>query len=153
MLRTELDLPTGFPPDVLAAAEAAITAHRMPDLDLTALPFATIDPAGATDLDQAFAIENSGDGWRVWYAIADLPGFVEPGGAMDAEARDRGATLYASDGRIPLHPPTVSEDAASLLPEQDRAALVWEFELAADARVASTRLRRARVRSRRQWSY
>ena len=63
-----------------------------------------MDPPGSTDLDQAFAIERDGGGWRVFYAIADVPAFVPPGGAIDAEAHVRGQTIYAADGRIPLHP-------------------------------------------------
>ena len=152
-LRTELDLPDAFPPEVLAEAESAVASHRLPDLDLTQIPFVTIDPEGATDLDQALAIERDGDGWRVYYAIADLPGFVEPGGAIDAEARLRGQTLYAADGRIPLHPPEISEGAASLLPDQERGAFVWDFRLDATGRATSAAVTRARVRSRRQWSY
>jgi exoribonuclease R len=152
-LRTELELPSQFPAEVLAEAEAAIAAHVLPELDLTGIPFLTIDPAGATDLDQALAIEADGDGWRVFYAIAALPSFVAPGGAIDAEARLRGQTLYAADGRIPLHPPVISEGAASLLPDQERAAFVWEFALDGSGATTSARVRRARVRSRRQWSY
>ncbi|MFT4029771.1 MAG: RNB domain-containing ribonuclease [Protaetiibacter sp.] len=152
-LRSELDLPSEFSAEVLAEAERAIAAHRLPDLDLTDVPLATIDPEGATDLDQAFAIEEQGAGWRVYYAIADLPSFIEPGGAIDAEARRRGQTLYTADGRIPLHPSSISEGAASLLPDQERAAFVWEFEIDASGATASARVRRARVRSRRQWAY
>lgn len=152
-LRTELELPEEFPAEVLAEAEGAVAAHVLPDLDLTGIPFLTIDPAGATDLDQALAIEPDGDGWRVFYAIADLPAFVAPGGAIDAEARLRGQTLYAADGRIPLHPPVISEDAGSLLPDAERAAFVWEFALDLTGATTSARVRRARVRSRRQWSY
>ena len=152
-LRVELELPERFPAEVDAEAERAVAASRLPDLDLTEIGFVTIDPAGATDLDQALAIEADGSGWRVFYAIADLASFVEPGGAIDAEARARGMTLYAADGRIPLHPPVISEGAASLLPGELRGAHVWEFALDAVGRATSARVRRARVRSRRQWSY
>lgn len=152
-IRAELALPEDFAAEVLAEADRAVAEHRLPALDLTGIPFVTIDPAGATDLDQALAIEPDADGWRVFYAIADLPSFVEPGGAIDAEARLRGTTLYAADGRIPLHPPVISEGAASLLPGQERAAFVWEFTLDPTGATTSARVRRARVRSRRQWSY
>ncbi len=152
-LRTELALPQEFPAEVLAEAGRAVAEHVLPELDLGEIPFVTIDPAGATDLDQALAIEADGAGWQVFYAIADLPSFVVPGGAIDAEARLRGQTLYAADGRIPLHPPVISEGAASLLPDQERAAFVWEFALDASGATTSARVRRARVRSRRQWSY
>lgn len=152
-IRTELGLPTGFPPAVEQEAASAAASPVLPELDLTDIPFLTIDPAGSTDLDQALAIEREGSGWRVFYAIADLPAFVTPGGAIDAEARLRGQTLYAADGRIPLHPPVISEGAASLLPDVVRGAYVWEIVLDAAGRETSVRVRLARVRSRRQWSY
>jgi exoribonuclease R len=89
----------------------------------------------------------------VRYAIADVPAFVRPGGAVDAEARLRGQTIYAPDGRIPLHPVIISEHAASLLEGQVRGAFVWTFELDAKANVTATTLVRAKVRSRAQLSY
>lgn len=152
-LRAELQLPDDFPPEVLAEAESAIAGATLPAEDLTGIPFATIDPVGATDLDQAFAIERDGSGWRVLYAIADLPAFVAPGGAIDAEARARGLTLYAADGRIPLHPVSISEGAASLLAGEDRVAYVWDLALDASGARTAVSVGRARVRSRRQWSY
>ncbi|MBO0980624.1 RNB domain-containing ribonuclease [Microbacterium sp. SD291] len=150
-LRESLESPAEFPADALAEAEAATAAP--PDLDLRDVPFATLDPAGSRDLDQAFHLERRGDGYTVRYAIADVPAFVTPGGAVDAEARRRGQTLYAPDGRIPLHPPVLSEDRASLLPDGDRPALVWTFALDAAGTVSDFRLERALIRSRAQLDY
>jgi exoribonuclease R len=152
-LRTELELPGPFPDDVLQDALAAIAEHKMPDLDLTDVGFVTIDPASSTDLDQALFIERSGDGYKVFYAIADVPSFVAPGGAQDAEARRRGQTFYAPDGRIPLHPEVISEEAGSLLAGQLCSAFVWEFDLDEAARVQSVLVRRAKIRSRAKLSY
>ncbi|GAA5039676.1 RNB domain-containing ribonuclease [Microbacterium fluvii] len=157
-LRASLELPTGFPADVLAeATDAAATVPVDPAAaglaDLRDLELLTIDPAGSTDLDQALHLERTAAGAVLHYAIADVPAFVAPGGALDAEARRRGQTLYAPDGRIPLHPPILSEDAASLLPERDRRAYVWRFVLDEGARPIETTLVRAVVRSRAQWSY
>ena len=89
----------------------------------------TIDPPGARDLDQALHIERRGDGHRVHYAIADPASFVTPGGALDRDAHARGATVYAPDGKIPLHPPVLSEGAASLLPGEWRPAVLWTLDL------------------------
>lgn len=152
-LRAELKLSETFPPEVQAEAEHAIRDARLPDADLLALPLITIDPAGSTDLDQAMFLQRDGDGYRAYYAIADVPAFVRPGGAIGAEARRRGQTMYAPDGRIPLHPAVISEGAASLLPGEVRGAFVWELGLDADARVVSTTVGMARVRSVRQYSY
>ena len=152
-IREELELPESFPDAVEREAREVVASVALPDLDLTEVPFVTIDPPGATDLDQALHIERIEDGYLVRYAIADVPAFVPPGGAIDTEARERGQTLYAPDGRIPLHPPEISEDAASLLPDVDRGAYVWTFQLDPDGEVTSTALERARVRSVAQLSY
>jgi exoribonuclease R len=150
-LRESLDAPHEFPAEVLAEAEGA--SAPAPADDLRDVPFATLDPVGSRDLDQAFHLARSGTGFTVQYAIADVPGFVTPGGAVDAEARRRGQTLYAADGRIPLHPPVLSEDRASLLPDVDRPALVWTFTLDDAAIVQDVGLRRALIRSRAQLDY
>ena len=156
-IRTQLKLPESFAPEVEAEAAAAVAAHELPDRDLTHVPFVTIDPEGATDLDQALHLErndtDTSTGYRVYYAIADLPSLVAPGGAIDAEARKRGQTMYAPDGRIPLHPTIISEGVGSLLPDELRSAFVWEFELDAAANVTRVHVERAQVRSRRQCNY
>ena len=156
-LRRSLDVPDAFPAAVQAEAERAARDVEVAPAgelaDLRDIEFLTIDPAGSTDLDQALHLERTADGGVLHYAIADVPAFVAPGGALDEEARRRGQTLYAPDGRVPLHPAVISEDAASLLPEQDRRAFVWRFVLDGGARPVETTLTRAVVRSRRQWSY
>ena len=149
----QLGLSRAFPPAVEAEAEAVAAIGPLPELDRTEVEFLTIDPTGSTDLDQAMHLARVGDGYRVLYAIADVPAFVEPGGAIDAEARRRGQTIYAPDGRIPLHPAVLSEGVASLLPGQVRGAFVWDFELDAAARVTASRVYRARVQSREQLDY
>lgn len=150
-LRADLDAPVDFPAEALD--EALSSPSPPPELDLRDVPFATLDPPGSRDLDQAFHLERAGRGYTVRYAIADVPGFVSPGGAVDVEARRRGQTLYAADGSIPLHPRVLSEDRASLLPEVDRPALVWTFGLDGDGTVVGTSLERALIRSRVQLEY
>ncbi|WP_405407038.1 RNB domain-containing ribonuclease [Streptomyces sp. NBC_01104] len=153
-LRTGLELPDGFPADVLAEAAAAVrnpvvAGHE----DATELPFLTIDPPTSTDLDQAMHLERRPHGYRVHYAIADVAAFVRPGGALDTEAHRRVTTLYFPDGKVPLHPESLSEGAASLLPGETRPAVLWEIDLDAEGRAVTTRVRRALVRSRAKLDY
>ncbi|HYH75985.1 MAG TPA: RNB domain-containing ribonuclease, partial [Arthrobacter sp.] len=152
-LRTELELPGAYPADAVRDAEAAMTSRQFPDADLTGVGFLTIDPESSTDLDQALFIERAASGYRVLYAIADVPAFVVPGGPLDAETRRRGQTFYAPDGRIPLHPEVISEGAGSLLAGQLCSAFVWDFQLDEAAQATSVSVRRARVRSRAKLSY
>ena len=148
-IRVELEVPQDFPAEVTQEAIAVAASVTLPDRDETAVPFCTIDPPGSIDLDQALHIERAGDGYRVRYAIADVPAFVAPGGAIDTEARRRAVTIYAPDRRSPLHPTELSEGAASLLPNQVRPAFVWDLTLGADGNVPDEGidLYRARVRS------
>jgi VacB/RNase II family 3'-5' exoribonuclease len=152
-LRHELEVPGDFSAEVAAAAADAAEHPILPDEDATDIPFLTIDPAGSLDLDQALHLERSDQGYRVHYAIADVAAFVRPGSAVDDEAHRRGETLYFPDTRIPLHPPSLSEDAASLLPEQMRPAVLWRIDLDETGAVTAVDVRRARVRSRRQFDY
>ena len=153
-IRDELEVPREFPAAVLDEAQRA-QANPGPEgrLDARHLPLIAIDPPGSKDLDQALALGRQGDGFRLHYAIADVGGFVVPGGAIDAEARQRGATLYSPDGRAPLHPPELSENRASLLPSGDKPALLWTIDLDGGANPTDWRLERALVRTRAAISY
>jgi exoribonuclease R len=151
-IRDEAGVAETFAPD--AEAEAAGAAAREPSgADRVDLPFITIDPPGSRDLDQALHIERRGDGHRVSYAIADVPAFVEPGGALDRETHARGVTVYAPDEKTPLHPPVLSEGAASLLPGEWRPAVLWTLDLDATGKLDSATVTRATVRSVAQHTY
>lgn len=152
-LRDTLGVTADFPADAEGEARRAAAAPLGDLPDLTDVAFLTIDPPGSTDLDQAMHLSTTDAGFRVRYAIADVPFFVAPGGPLDVETRRRGQTLYAPDGRVPLHPPVISEDAGSLLPDRVRRAYVWDFSLDSDGTLLETSLSRALVRSRRQWTY
>lgn len=152
-IRAQLGVAIAFPEDVLAEARAAAAAPQASLADQTDVRFVTIDPPGSMDLDQAMCIERDGAGYRVRYAIADVPAFVVADGAMDAEARRRGQTVYCPDERAPLHPPVLSEAAASLLPDTVRPAFVWDIHLAADGGVAGVAVTRALVRSHARLDY
>nr|WP_315501853.1 RNB domain-containing ribonuclease [Actinomyces oris] len=181
-LRAHYEVPTAFPPEALAEAEAAAgawaqdgPARLLADgaRDARDLELVTIDPPGSMDLDQAVLLErlvaqphqagtaagNVGGTpepaatYRVHYAIASLATFVTPGGALDAELRRRGETIYAPDAATPLHPEVFSHGAASLLQDAERPACLWTIDLDERGEVVSARVERALVRSRARLSY
>ena len=153
-IRAELEVPGEFPAEVVAEAErVAAQPLSRPERDESDLPFVTIDPPGSMDLDQAMHLERDGEGYRVRYAIAHLESFVEPGGAIDEEARRRGQTIYAPDERTPLHPPVLSEGAASLLPDEVRPAYVWDIRLDARGEHTAAEVYPALVRSVERLEY
>ena len=175
-LRAHYEVPTAFPPEALAEAEAAAgawaqdgPARLLADgaRDARDLELVTIDPPGSMDLDQAVLLERlpvqagmgTGDApvpsaaYRVHYAIASLATFVTPGGALDTELRRRGETVYAPDAATPLHPEVLSHGAASLLQDAERPACLWTIDLDDRGEVVSARVERALVRSRARLTY
>jgi exoribonuclease R len=155
-IAAENHLPGPFPAAVEAAAADA--ARRPvaagPDRrDARHLPMVTLDPAGSTDLDQAFALEQDGDDVVLHYAIADVGFFVDRGGPVEAEAWRRGATVYLPTSRIPQYPTVLCEGAASLLPDRDRPAMLLTVVVALDGAATLRSAERAVVRSRAQLAY
>jgi exoribonuclease R len=149
-VRRRLEVPDAFPPAVLQEAERVAAdppGAGAARTDRTDLALVTIDPVGSKDLDQAMCLERSGSGYRVFYAIADLPEFVVPGGAVDSESHARGETLYSPDLATPLHPPALSEGAASLQAGQTRPAVLWCIDLDDQGERVAASVERATVRS------
>jgi exoribonuclease R len=148
-----MELTPEFSPEVERAARQAAGDPRLPSLDRTDIPFVTVDPVGAQDLDQALHIERDGSGFVVHYAIADIAAFVTPGDPVDEEANRRGETLYGADAKIPLHPPVLSEGAASLLPDTIRPTLLWTIQVDEEGEGTDVKVERALVRSHAQLDY
>lgn len=153
-IRTELEIPSEFPEDVI---DAAHTAVRRPvggeHVDRTGERFLTLDPASSTDLDQAFRLDRSGDDIVLHYAIADVGWFVRPGDPLDREAFERGVTVYLPDQRAPLYPPVLSEGAASLLPGAARPAVVFRVHVDPAGRPRLEGVERALVRNHAKLAY
>ncbi|WP_418907010.1 RNB domain-containing ribonuclease [Glutamicibacter endophyticus] len=152
-LEDEFETPEEFSEELLRAARQAIAQLESPAHDDTDLPFFTIDPAESTDLDQAMYLERTDDGYRVHYAIADVPNFVRLGTALDSSTRRRGQTYYLPHRKISLHPEVISEDHGSLLPDQTRPALLFSIELDEQGAMGPCTLRHTLIRSREKLDY
>ncbi len=152
-VRTEFGLASDYPSEAVSEARDAVDAFAGIRVDRREIPLVTIDPPGAMDLDQALALERTPTGFLLYYAIADVAAFVTPDGPLARESLARGQTFYLPDGTVPLHPHELSENRASLLPDQDRAAALWTIELDAQAEPLHATVTRALVRSRARLDY
>jgi exoribonuclease R len=152
-IRTQFQLPGGFPPEVEAAAASAARKPPADHVDRTAIPFVTLDPTSSMDLDQAFAIERSGSDLLLRYAIADIGWFTKGSDPLDFEAFRRGETIYMPDAKISLYPAALSEGAASLLPDAEKPAIIFIVRVASDGRASLDGAERAIVRSRAKLGY
>jgi ribonuclease R len=144
------------PETALAEARSLVASPGIDDprlLDLTHLPFATIDEEDTRDLDQALFIERRAEGYTVWYAIADAAWSIRTGTALFDEALRRGATYYLPGLVFPMLPIELSEGVVSLNPAVPRRARVFRVSLDENGRVAENRMLRARIRSRLKTSF
>ena len=96
-------------------------------VDLTHLPFCTIDPVDAKDFDDAiyFDVENH----VLYVAIADVSEYVYSMGHIDKEAIERGFSIYFPHKSIPMLPRSLSENICSLKPNVDRLAYTFKITL------------------------
>ena len=159
------------------AAEAMLAAHRIPQTwpfdpeklevarsvpadaaqsrqDLRKLPLVTIDGADARDFDDAvYAEPRRGGGWRLVVAIADVAHYVKAGSALDREARERGNSLYLPDRVIPMLPEALSNGICSLVPKQDRLAVVCDMRVSRRGQVSAHQFHEAVIRSHARLTY
>jgi len=149
-------LRTDFPGEVEEAAREAAQRgfSREGRTDLSGLAVFTVDGPDTRELDDALSIEaRPGGGLRLGIHIADPAAFTSPDDPLDREAFARAVSHYLPERRLPMFPPAISEQAASLVPGQLRPALSVLVELAPSGRVDSYELRRTIVRSRSRLDY
>ncbi len=96
-------------------------------VDLTDLPFCTIDPPDAKDFDDAIYFDLKTH--TLYVAIADVSEYVPSMSHIDKEARKRGFSIYFPHIAIPMLPRELSENICSLKPNEDRLAFVYKIKL------------------------
>ncbi|MGX8705215.1 MAG: ribonuclease R [bacterium] len=143
-------------------ADVAAEAARMPaevspsDIegreDLRDLLTFTIDGATAKDFDDAVSIERTGTGWRLGVHIADVSHYVRPRTAIDADALERGTSLYLPGLTVPMLPECLSNHLCSLMPDVDRLAMSLIMELR-DGAVVDHRLVESVIHSHARLTY
>jgi len=151
-------LPTEFPREVLQQAERipeTIDALQLAGRDDLRDQFiVTIDPDDARDFDDAIHVEKlSNGGWQLGVHIADVAAYVEPGSALDREARRRGNSVYLPDRVIPMLPERLSNGVCSLKPEVDRLTHSVFIQFDKRGAAKSARFTRTVIRSAHRLTY
>ncbi|TMG99919.1 MAG: ribonuclease R, partial [Betaproteobacteria bacterium] len=151
------DLPYEF--SAAAKRQAARFPHdvqkadRKDRTDLTNLPLVTIDGETARDFDDAVYCERVGQDFRLLVAIADVSHYVRDADALDADARDRGTSVYFPRRVIPMLPEQLSNELCSLKPEVDRLCMVCDMAIAGSGEIRSYRFYPAVMHSRARLTY
>jgi ribonuclease R len=154
-LMIDRGLRRGFDPAVEHEARESAAAAIEPAgrRDLRPLPTFTVDPVSARDFDDAISASVEADGsWRVWVHIADVSSYVPSRSLVDREAYRRGTSVYVPGAVEPMLPGQLSNNACSLVPGADRAAVSVEMVVRGQS-VVSAAFHRSVIRSDERLDY
>ena len=150
-------IPSEWPEEVLEQAAAFSTtvdpSAAKDRKDVRETPLITIDGLDARDFDDAVWCEPLEKGWRLLVAIADVAHYVSPGSALDAQAVERGTSVYFPGRVVPMLPEVLSNGLCSLNPDVDRLCMICELTLSSEGEVKKTRFHNGIMRSHARLTY
>jgi ribonuclease R len=151
-------IPRKYPETVVAEAEAASgvvgTDERKLRADFTGRTIVTIDGETARDFDDAIEAEELPSGaFRIGIHIADVSHYVPIGSALDAEAFERGTSVYFPDRAIAMLPERLSNDLCSLQPNEERRTVSAVLTLDKHGETVKAEFFRSLIRSRARLTY
>ncbi|MDB4870246.1 MAG: rnb, partial [Gemmatimonadales bacterium] len=122
--------------------------------DLRGLPWSSIDNRESRDLDQIEVAERvDGGAIRVRIGVADVDTLVHLGSAADEHAARNTTSVYTGVAVFPMLPDRLSCDLSSLNEDEDRLAVVVEFDVDPDGALGKASVYRARVRNQAKLTY
>jgi ribonuclease R len=121
--------------------------------DLTHLNIITIDPATSKDFDDAYYLETTKTGYKLYVCIADVSHFVQLNSDLGIEALKRTSSIYLIDRVIPMLPHALSNGICSINPNEIRFSLTCEMDLNKEGVITNTKLYPSIIKSKRRFSY
>jgi VacB/RNase II family 3'-5' exoribonuclease len=122
--------------------------------DMRELLWSSIDNWDSMDLDQLEYCEGGPDGEiHVRVAIADVDLYVTKHSLADQYGAHNGTSVYTGIETFPLFPDKLSHGITSLLPDQDRMAVVIEYSVLRDGNTRPGDIHRALVRNKAKLVY
>jgi ribonuclease R len=151
-------IPDAHGPAGLAEAARLGSEVRADDMtgrtDFRAWPTVTIDGEHARDFDDAISLEKTVDGhFRLGVHIADVSHYVVEGSALDAEALDRGTSVYFPERAVHMLPSNLAAGLCSLMPGVDRLVQSCLMDLDRDGNVVHYEFHDGIIRSAARLTY
>jgi ribonuclease R len=152
------ELPTSFKEVVMNQVEYTpsdvLEEDKKGRLDLRHLQMVTIDGEDAKDLDDAITIEKHDNGnYTLGVHIADVTNYVTEGSPLDAEALERGTSVYLVDRVIAMLPHKLSNGICSLNQGVDRLALSCLMDVDDKGNVTNHKLAETLINVDRRMTY
>ncbi len=150
-------IPVEFPEKVLRELDSIPEQVSKKDLegrrDLRDVVTFTIDGVDAKDLDDAISLKILPEGYELGVHIADVSHYVRENSLLDAEARNRGTSVYFADRVVPMLPEKLSNGICSLNAGVDRLALSCIMRIDANGAVTDSELVESVIRVDKRMDY
>ncbi|MBM28928.1 MAG: exoribonuclease II [Halieaceae bacterium] len=122
-------------------------------LDLTSLPFVSIDAARTVDIDDALHAEVTANGWQLSVAVADPTAYLQDLADVTARVAQRGSSVYFHGEVIPMLPEGISQGLCALAEDTPRPALVCQMQITEDGAISHFEFHKAVIRSHAKLAY
>ena len=113
----------------------------------------TIDDEDTRELDDALTVETLGSKTNVGIHIAEVAHFVHKDDLLDKEALKRSTTVYLPDRTVPMFPPRLSCDLASLKASAVRPVISFLVSFGEDGTVEDWKIAESQISVDRRLTY
>ena len=114
----------------------------------------TIDGDDSKDFDDAVSVKKLKNGkFELGVHIADVSHYVTEGSALDAEAYNRGTSVYLVNHVVPMLPERLSNDLCSLVPHKPRLTLSCIMKIDAYGNVEEYKIAETAIKSQARLTY
>jgi exoribonuclease-2 len=121
--------------------------------DLTSTNTFSIDDASTLDIDDALSFEEHHDFFIIYVHITDIASAIKPGTSIDLEAKRRGRSIYLPEGKSPMLPDSLSENALSLKQGEIRPAVSFKIKLSLDGDIIDYSAQTSLIKNNRKMNY
>lgn len=149
----EPEFPEAVLEELKSIPETVQEEDRKGRVDCTNDLIITIDGEDARDLDDAISIEKFDGSYRLSVHIADVSYYVREGTELNAEAYQRGTSVYVADRVVPMLPHYLSNGICSLNPKVERCAMTCEMNIDLNGTILSYKIYPSIIKTTERMTY